>query len=155
MRLPISFLILAFLLSVTSYAQPVPVELHKMPDYYYVGDLQLKSGVNFFVLTERKDFDKMFGRTNRPDTPHFTKEVMLVMLVPETNKDAKLEVNKVNMKAGDFVEVYCDIDLNKGKLPYKTYPIGTYVIPRFKGTDKIRFYDNRKMKLLETVEIDD
>jgi hypothetical protein len=126
-----------------------------MPDYYYVGKQQLKPGVNYFVISERKLFEKMFGKTNRADTPHFSKEVMLVLLVDETNKDAKLEVNKVNMKAGDFVEVYCDIDLNKGKLPYKAYPIATYVIPRYKGTDKVNFYDAKRLKLLESVMIED
>ena len=148
--------LLMFLLAVSFcsaiYAQPTPVEIKQLLGHYYVGTRQqLKDGVNCFVITDRKDYEEFFGKTDRADTPKFSKEIMLVLLMPASKKDSKMEFKKVDMKAGDFVEAYCALDLNKGRMPYEAYPIATCVIPRYNGVKKVNFYNERGMKLIQSV----
>ncbi|RYE25275.1 MAG: hypothetical protein EOP51_04685 [Sphingobacteriales bacterium] len=133
-------------------AQPTPVEIRQLPNHYYIGTRQqLKDEVNCFVIADRKEYEAFFGKTDRPDTPKFSKEIMLVLLMPLSKKDSRMEFKKVDMKAGDFVEAYCALDLNKGKMPYEAYPIVTCAIPRYAGVKKVNFYNDKNMKLLESV----
>lgn len=135
-------------------AQPQPVEIKRMQDYYFIGnDDELKSGVNCIVLKTRKQFDRMFGTTSRPDTPRFSKELMLVLLMPAGKREAKLEFKRISMKAGGFIEVYCDIDRKVRPLTYVSNPINTCVIPKYPGITKINFYDEYNMRLLGAVDI--
>lgn len=144
--------LLAIGFGIIANAQPVPVEIKQLSGHYYVGTRQqLKDGVNCFVITDRKDYEEFFGKTDRPDTPKFSKEVMLVLLMPASKKDSKMEFKKVDMKAGDFVEAYVSLDLNKGRMPYETYPIATCAIPRYNGVKKVNFYNEKGMKLIQSV----
>ena len=89
-----------------SFAQPTPVQMKKLQGYFFSGsESMLKNGVNCFVVQKEQDFEKLFGK-NRPDTPQFSKEWMLVLVMPATKKDIQLDFIKVSMKAGTFIEVY-------------------------------------------------
>ncbi len=148
-------LLLLLMLAGTGFnlrAQPVPVDIRQMPHHYYIGTRQqLKEGVNCFVLTDRKQYEEFFGKSDRPDTPKFNKEVMLVLLMPASKKDSKMEFKKVDMKAGDFIEAYVSLDLYKGKMPYEAYPVATCAIPRYDGVKKVNFYNEKGMKLIQSV----
>jgi hypothetical protein len=122
-------------------AQPTEVRVKPLKDYYYTGSLPL-------------DFKKFFGETTRPDTPDFSKELMLVLLMPSTKRDAKLDFDRISMKAGQFIEVYCKVRYGKHKLTYASYPLSTCVIPRYAGITQIHFYNNRYMRPLATVMIE-
>ena len=113
-------------------AQPTEVQMKKQSGYIFVGDEKnLQDGVNYFVLQRKQDFDKMFGKGRR-DGPDFSKEWMLVMVMPSTKKDIQLEFNRISMKAGTFVEVYCDLNKLRGKLnTYEANPIAVCTIPKF------------------------
>jgi len=136
-------------------AQPVPVKMRPLSSYYYVekGGEKLKNGVNYFVIDDRKSFEKMFGRMNRADTPQFSKEIILMMVMPASKKESTLKFERVSMKAGDFVEVYCSQNLNHHKVNYEMNAIAVAAIPKAPGIKKVIFYD-QYMRKLETVEID-
>lgn len=146
-------LLLAILLWCThAMAQPTQVQMKKLQGYFFSGsEAMLKKGVNCFVVQQKKDFEKFFGK-NRADTPSFSKEWMLILVMPATKKDIQLEFERISMKAGDFIEVYCDFGKLKGKgLPYEANPIAVCVIPRYDSIHTVRFYEERR-KGLEPVE---
>lgn len=139
--------------SIQVFAQPKPVNVKPLHNYDFVGDgSDLKPGVNCFVITQRKHFDKFFGKSNRPDTPHFAKESVLVLLMPQTNKDSKLSFKQIDTKAGDFIEAYFYADLYKGTVNYKFYPLAMAIIPKYTGVKKVNFY-NENMRLIKSVEV--
>lgn len=134
-------------------AQPKPVNVKPLYNYDFVGDgADLKPGVNCFVITQRKHFDKFFGKTNRPDTPHFARENVLVLLMPQTSKDSKLSFKHIDTKAGDFIEAYCHLDLYKGTVNYKFHPMAIAIIPKYTGIKRVNFY-NDNIRLIKSVEI--
>lgn len=146
-------LLSTFCLPFALNAQPTQVQTKTLRDYFFIGEgIDLKSGVNFFAVTTRKQFNRFFGETNRPDTPNFSKEIMLVMVMPASNHDAKLSFDRVDARAGNFIEVYCNIQQRGGKLPYTTYPLSVCAIPKYADVKKLRFYNN-KMRLIETVDV--
>lgn len=135
-------------------AQPISIQVRPLLDHHFIGseNIALKKGINFFVISDRKQYEKFFGTTTRPDTPQFSKEVMLVMLMPYSRKESKLIFKKVDTKAGNFVEAYCDITTNVGTATYEAYPIGACAIPRYKGVTTVHFY-NQHMRKLAAVPI--
>jgi hypothetical protein len=148
--LAFAFYILPFALQ----AQPQPVKIRPLRDYYFIGQgMQLKTGINCFAITDREAFDKFFGKTNRPDTPAFANEIMLVMLMRESKQDSKLMFDRVDMKAGNFIEVYCSANMNKGRLTYTMYPIVACTIPKYKGITTLNFYSSKNMKLIQRVAL--
>ncbi|MBW7912493.1 MAG: hypothetical protein H3C54_02030 [Taibaiella sp.] len=153
-KLVITFCIL--LLSSVASAQPTEVQAKKLQGYFFSGsDAMLKDGPNCFVITKKQEFEKLFGK-GRADTPNFSKEWMLVLLMPATKKDIQLEFNRISMKAGTFVEVYCDFNKLRGKmLTYETNPIAVCTIPRFEKVKTINFYEERKkgLELVTSVEV--
>jgi len=145
-------ILLSVFIAVSLHAQPVPVEIRKLDNYYYLG-APLKPWVNCMVLSDRKQFEKTFGKTSRPDTPDFSKEWMLVLTMPETKHQCDLTFQRISMKAGQFIEVYCGLDLDKFPLTYKYIPLTACAIPKYKGIHKLNFYNERKMRLLASVEV--
>jgi hypothetical protein len=138
------------------FAQPATVQVRPLRDHHYIGGnqmLELKEGVNCFVLTSRKQYEKFFGTTTRPDTPNFANEVMLLLLMPSSKKDAKLAFQKVDIKAGNFIEVYCDVKTNLGKMTYTAYPTVACAIPRYANVQQMKFYDAKNMRLIATVPV--
>jgi hypothetical protein len=139
-----------------AHAQPVPVKLRQMPNYFYIDkSITLKRGLNCIVISEKKMFERMFGKYDRPDTPNFAKEIVLVMLMPASKKESNLKFERVMMKAGDFVEVYSKVRLNHHTIPYMQNAIAVAALPRIPGVRRVMFYKDEELKLIETVEIDD
>lgn len=146
-----------FVLSVfAAYAQPVPVKMRPLDSYYYVDKKgeRLKNGVNYFVISDKKSFEKVFGKGTRADTPQFSKEIVIMMVMPASKHESNLKFDRVSMKAGDFVEVYCTQKLNHHKVNYEMNAVAVAAIPRSPGIRKVIFYD-QYMRKLETVEVDD
>lgn len=152
MKQLITLIFIMFCLS--AHAQPQQLEARYLQDYYYLGSgMDLKSEVNYFVITSRKEFKKLFGVTHRSDTPDFSKELMLAVIMKQTNWNASVNMNKVCVKAGSFIEVYCDLDDGRHQLTYKTYPIKVCIIPRYPNVKRVDFYNNWKMRLLASVPV--
>jgi hypothetical protein len=148
------FVFLFFVLS--AQAQPTPVKMRPLDTYFYVdkkGD-RLKNGVNYFVIDDKKSFEKVFGKGTRADTPQFSKEIVIMMVMPSSKMESTLKFERVSMKAGDFVEVYCTQKLNHHKVSYEMNAIAVAAIPRSPGLKKVIFYD-QYMRRLETVEVDE
>ncbi len=137
-------ILIMFLVSGTAFAHPWTPELKPMEHYYYVGEKALSNGINCMVITNRKQMEKIFGRINRPDTPHFANENLLVMVMPETRKDTKLSYRASFVKAGNFLAIYCKVNHTKHTLTYTHYPIATAVVPKYKGVNQVYFYEERK-----------
>lgn len=149
-------IILSLLFSATVIAQPRRVEMRKLNGYFFSGnESMLKKGVNCYVITSAKEFEKFFGK-GRADTPHFSKEWMLMLVMPATTKDIKLDFDHVSMKAGNFMEVYCDLNKLKGKhLTYEINPLAVCAIPRFESVKTVNFYERRKsgLELMSAIEL--
>ncbi|MEZ5016688.1 MAG: hypothetical protein R2800_06530 [Flavipsychrobacter sp.] len=148
-------LISLFVATLITHAQPKPVEMRMLQDHYFAGDESLlEQGLNTIVLTSRKEYEKYFGTTSRPDTPHFSKEWMLILVLPTTKYDASLVFERVSVKAGDFMEVYCNVDTKKKKLTYDHNPLAACVVPKQENISKVDFYNRRKgLHLMSTVNI--
>jgi hypothetical protein len=156
MKSIVCFLFCTLLCTAAAFAQPTTVQVRHLPDHYFTGgdqNIELKEGINCFVLTNRKQYEKFFGTTTRPDTPQFSKEVMLVLLMPSSKKDSKLAFQRVDMKAGNFIEVYCDVQTNMGKNTYTTYPVAACAIPRYANVTTMKFYDAKNMRRITTVPV--
>ncbi len=136
-------------------AQPKPVEIRMLQDHYFYGDeSQLEKGVNAFVLTSRKEYEKFFGTTSRPDTPHFSKEWMLILVMPTTKTDASLAFQSVSVKAGNFMEVYCNVNPKGKKLTYEHHPIAVCAVSKQSAISKVDFYNrNKGVKLMQSVNV--
>lgn len=151
-------LVVACILMVCAFktkAQPSEVPMKKQTGYFFSGEQNmLKEGVNYFVIQKKNEFEKLFGK-GRSDTPSFSKEWMLVLVMPATKKDIILEFNRVSMKAGTFVEVYCDLNKLKGKLmTYEANPIAVCTIPKYTAVKKINFFEERKKGLEPVASIE-
>lgn len=156
LRLQTILLVCTLLFAKDSFAQPAPVQMTKKPNYFFSGsDAMLEKGVNCFVVKSEKEFEKFFGK-NRADTPQFSKEWMLILVMPATKKDIVLEFERVSMKAGTFIEVYCDLNKLKGKdLTYEMNPLAVCTIPRFDKVETVNFYEERKqgLELMTSIDI--
>lgn len=145
-----------FLFGYSAKAQPSPIPMNKKQGYFFSGsESLLDKGVNCVVIRELKEFEQYFGR-GRADTPHFSKEWMLLLVMPATKKDIQLEFNRVSMKAGDFIEVYCNLNGLKGKmLTYEMNPLAVCTIPRHDKVQYVHFYEELKKsyELIETIEV--
>jgi len=146
--------IMFLLLPCVLKAQPQAVPVRFLQDYYYLGTAPLSDGVNAFVVTSRKEFKKLFGETKRPDTPDFSKEWMIVLLMPKTKWDAKIDIKDISMKAGSFIEVYTKVFDGIHKLTYDNYPIRVAVIPRYKNINNVNFYDGKRLRPLANVVVE-
>ena len=148
--------LLMIMLSVSADAQPTEIQAKMLSGYFFSGsESMLKDGPNCFVISKKQEFEKFFGK-GRSDTPHFSKEWMLVLIMPATKKDIQLEFNRISMKAGTFIEVYCDFNKLRGKmLTYETYPLAVCTIPKFERIKTINFYEERKkgLELVTAVEV--
>lgn len=138
-------------------AQPSEVPMTKVSGYFFSGEQSmLKPGVNFFLVQKKQEFEKLFGK-GRSDTPRFSKEWMLVLVMPQTKKDVKMDFERISMKAGTFIEVYCDLNKLRGKLlTYQANPITVCVIPRYDNVKTINFYEPWKkdeLRLVHTLEV--
>lgn len=134
------------------HAQPIYFKLRPMEGYNLDPKIKLEKGLNFFVISDRRNFIKHFGWINKPDTPRFDYEHVLVMAMPPTNTQAFLNFEKDAAKAGNYIEVYCGVKKDKHEIPYTEYPIVVAAIPKYFHVNQVRFYENdRKKKMLGRV----
>ena len=147
------FILLLICFSLQAAAQPTPLRMRPLEGYYITDDAAFEPGLNCIVVTNRRQFEKLFGYMNRPDTPNFSRELMLVLAFPPGRQASLVGFHRVLMKAGNFVEVYCAIERRRYPLTYKAYPIIACAIPRHAETRFVRFYNEKGMKLLKNVEL--
>ena len=142
------FVFLFLLMVLKTGAQPLPLPLRHLREYYYTGGKSLlKNDVNCFVISTHKELKKILGVINRTDSPDFSKEVVLVVMMKQTSWNATVSINRC-IKAGGFIEAYCTIDEGRHTMTYKIYPIDICIIPKYPGIHRIDFYNEWKMKPL-------
>ena len=147
-------LLTALILSALSLsAQPQYFRLKPMEGYFLDTKVPLKEGPNFFVISDRRKFIKYFGQINKPDTPNFNFDHVIVMALPPSKKQSLIGFMPQAAKAGNFIEVYCVMDLNKYPVTYTSYSIVAARIPRYFSVTRVNFYNDESKKLLETVYI--
>ena len=73
------------------WGQPTDIILKHLRGYFLTNRTELGKGMNYVVITKEKQFDKMFGiaktMTNKIDYPDFKKEMVLMLELPETNRE--------------------------------------------------------------------
>lgn len=154
MRLFYGIVVSCLLLGTMAAAQPVALKIRPMEGYFILGKNKLNRGVNCMVISERKDFVKLFGLMNQPDTPDFEKEIVLVLALSPTRKQARIYFERTLYRANDAIEAYCGVEQNLYPLTYEAYPIVLGAIPRQQGVTHVRFYNRKGMKLMATVPTD-
>jgi|SRR5690606_4728052 hypothetical protein len=147
------FVFVLSLLSFSASAQPQLFSVRNLEGYYLHEKISLKRGLNFFSIGDKKTFVKYFGNIEKEDTPDFAKEQVIVMAMPPSQKESILGFFPNGIKAGLKLEIYCQLDLNKGKIPYTWYPIAVAAIPRYLHVREIHFYDEKNKKLLKKVKL--
>lgn len=139
--------LLLFLFCVQLQAQPTAVPLRRMTGYNLSPRVEVQKGLNFWVLTSQKKFDKLFGIDKGtpplPDAPDFSKEIVVVMAAPPTKKQMTIQFTGA-MRAGSFIEVYCSSETDR-PLTYTMYPIIVAAIPRIADVNTINYYEDQKL----------
>ena len=135
-------------------AQPKNLVLKTMDNYFLANKAILENGITCKVITKAKEFDKLFGiaktQSNAIDHPDFATQQVLMVALPETNKEVKVKYVQAT-RAGNFIEVYVEVTRKIYPLPYTTLPLALAVIPKFKEVSKVKFYEGKR--LVETVPV--
>lgn len=134
-------------------AQPQPLELRMLQGYHANDKLKLEKGVNYFVFSKQRDFERFFGASHAEDKPNFDYEHVLVMLTAATREQYFLSFNPTAYKAGNYIEVYCTERKEKHKLSYVDHPIAIVAIPKYFAVTRINFYSEKKKKLLKSLNV--
>lgn len=134
-------------------AQPQWFKIKPLEGFFLDSKVPLKKGLNFFVIRDRKKFISWFGQINKPDTPNFDYDNVVVMALPASKKYSQIGFYPNAAKAGNYIEVYCSIDKNQFELTYTAYPIVVATIPKYFSVTKVNFYDAEDKKLLASVPI--
>ncbi len=142
-----------FLFDLPVYGQPKKFKLRPITGFYLDEKIPLEKGFNFKIITNRKDFIKHFGLINKPDTPNFRIHHVIVMAMPPTKEQWFLNFEDTAVRAGNFIEVYCNTEHDKHKITYFDHPIVTATIPRFFYLNTVNFYDNKTKKLLGSIKV--
>ncbi|HXS37038.1 MAG TPA: hypothetical protein VN721_10085 [Flavipsychrobacter sp.] len=129
-------------------AQPAPVQLNVLSGFFLSNKVTLDKGLNCMVVTKQKEFMKLFGiaktATNTVTMPAFDKEQVLVLAMPETNKETTIKFDHAT-KAGTFIEVYCEVQKKNEPLTYTTLPIALAAIPKYNEVNTIKFYEGSSL----------
>lgn len=135
-------------------AQPIPFQVRPLEGFILEDKVPLSDDVNFFVVSDLRRFTKMFGRITQPDTPNFEFDHVIVMAMKPTQREVYLRFLPEAFKAGNYLEVYCDVEKRgKHKLPYTYMPIAVAAVPKFFYVNQVRFYSaGKKKKLLGVVQ---
>jgi hypothetical protein len=137
-------------------AQPKTFYVKFLKDYYYYpaeGQPPLKKGANCFVLTNKKDMKRMFGETNRVDTPDFSKEWMLVFVMPKAKWHNKVDIMEEARMMGTTIMVYCKMEQSNKKLTYEYNPIKVCTIPIFNHINTVVFHADEHMRIFGSVRV--
>lgn len=122
--------------------------------YHANEKLRLNKGVNYLVFSKEREFERYFGKSFEEDKPNFNFEHVVVMLTKPTTDQYFLSFNEEAMKAGNFIEIYCNIHIENHSLPYTDHPIAIAAIPKYFVVEKINFYSaGKKKKLLKSVKV--
>lgn len=134
-------------------AQPRQITVKPLVGFYLNDRVHLEKGLNFMVINDRKDFIRHFGVVNKPDTPNFRFNDVVVMAMPPTREQYFLSFDEKGYRAGNYIEVYCEVKHDKHEITYTDYPIVTAAIPRFFSVRTVNFYDKESKKLLASVRV--
>lgn len=143
----------ALLICTAAFAQPLKFTPRSMEGFYLDERVPLKKGLNFFVITERKEFIKYFGLINKPDTPDFDYEAAIVVAMPPQDRQSFLSFTPHAFKAGNYVEIYFTAKHDKHKIPYTAHPIVVAAIPKYLSVTTVNFYEDEKKKLYKSIRI--
>ena len=106
------------------------------------------------IVTKASQFNKLFGigkePINKANYPDFSKEIVLVVAMPETKRETKITITD-GMRAGNFAEINFR-EKKSYPLTYSTIPVSIVTIPRYKGMQEVRFYENREFKEMVKVK---
>lgn len=147
------FYILLFLVSIESDAQPLHIKLRFLEGYYANEKMHLKNGVNYMVISNERLFEKYFGKIDKKEKPNFDFEHVVIMMMRPTRKQYFLSFNENAIKAGNYIEIYCNVRKEKHELPYFDHPIAIAAIPKYFSVNKINFYSVEEHKLMESVAV--
>ena len=82
-------------------AQPRQITVKPLVGFYLNDRVHLEKGLNFMVINDRKDFIRHFGVVNKPDTPNFRFNDVVVMAMPPTHEQYFLSFDEKGYRAGD------------------------------------------------------
>ncbi|HRO41688.1 MAG TPA: hypothetical protein PL009_02570 [Flavipsychrobacter sp.] len=134
-------------------AQPREFKLKQLTGFYLDDKIPLEKGLNFKVITNRRDFIKHFGLINKPDTPNLRFNHVIVLALQPTKEQWFLSFEETAIRAGNYIEVYCSIKYDKHKITYLDRPIATAAIPKYFSVKTVNFYDKETKKQLASVQI--
>jgi hypothetical protein len=142
------------MLAGAALAQPKDIILKHLDGYFLAGRNELDRGLNFFVITKAKQFDKMFGvaktMNNTIEYPDFKKEMVLMIALPQTNKETSIEyINAI--RAGNFIEVYFKVKRSY-PLTYTIQPLALAIVPEYPGVNTVKFYNGKKLVKIEKMK---
>jgi hypothetical protein len=99
------------------------------------------------VVSKQKEFEKYFGMAktmnNTIIAPDFTKEVVLMIAMPETRKETVLAFDHAN-RVGADVNVFFH-EKKTYPLTYTIVPVALAAIPKYDGVTTINFYQDGRM----------
>lgn len=134
-------------------AQPIYVKIRPLEGYFIDPKIPLKEGLNYFVFRDNRKFEKFFGKIDKPEAPDFEMERVIAIVHSPTKKQTQLGLYPKVAKAGDYMEVYFNFNMEKHNLTYESSPIVVAAVPIHFVTRKFKFYDEPTRKLLATVDI--
>lgn len=153
LRKDIFFVLFLLLVGLQLHAQPRKFKLRQLTGFYLDDKVPLTKGFNFMIITNRRSFIKHFGLINKPDTPNLQYNQVIVMAMPPTKEQWFLSFEDTAVRAGNYIEVYCNVRREKHDITYLDRPIVTASLPKFFSVRTINFYDNKTKKLLGTVPV--
>ncbi len=150
------FCALLLLAVFSAKAQPTQVIIIRPLQNFFLDDRVKVDDPHYCrVISKRSDFIKTFGiaktGTNKVELPDFTKDNVIMLALPASEKDVYLTYTNA-IKAGDFIEVYCKINKSRAPLTYTQQHVVLGIIPKYTGLHTIRFYDQRR-HLLKAVKV--
>lgn len=149
-----SLLALSLVLSYCiGWTQPQTLELRTLTGYHANDKLKLSKGINYLVFSNEREFERYFGKSYAEDKPNFDFEHVLVMITRPTDEQYFLSFAATASKAGNYIEVYCNVRKEKHLLTYIDHPIALVAIPKYFAVTSINLYSNKKKKLLKKVKV--
>lgn len=129
-------------------AQPKNIVVKKLDNYFLSQQGDEPGGTQCMVITKEKDFDKTFGiaktMNNTIIRPDFATEAVVLVALPPTNKNAKVEILSA-LVVGNIIEVFFKTSKERFPLPYTTRPLAVATVPRYKNVTKVKFYEGKTL----------
>lgn len=139
--------ILTIVVSYSAIAQPMGLKIELLDNLFLNNIVHLNHGLSCRVIDKKVDFDKAFGfaktETNTIKVPNFDSFQVIMIALPADNHDAVLSFISAT-RAGDVVEVYCNVKKKNYPLTYQAEHVAVASIPRIKGVSTFAFYEGNK-----------